>query len=212
MDLITSSLAPMNDLRARHQAVIDLICFNDQRATEFLRLYVTVALAAGAGAISAFAGDQLLTKATGWGLLASLIPLAAGCFYCLEASKSAVLNLPGRGAEFWKWAGGDEVSEQAVIQAYLENLEAKQKANNEINYRSARDLAQAKQAGIVAAMVGLVVGLIAGAIIAATVSLAAGLIAAAIVTWASASDRRSSDYPNQSAAAEEAEAVRAGVP
>lgn len=186
MDLSSSSLAPMDDLRARHQAVVDLIYFTDHQATALLQLYVTVALAAGAGAITAFTGDQLLTKAAGWGLLLALAPLAVGCFYCLRASSTATLNLPGRGADFWKWASRDDVSEQEALRAYLDNLEAKQAANNQINGRTAGALRRAKQAGIAAAAVGVF----------------AGLAAALAITWASAAGLGSSGYPNQSAVGE----------
>jgi len=174
----------MDDLRARHQAVVDLIYFTDQQATALLQLYVTIALASGAGAITAFTGDQLLTKAAGWGLLMALAPLAVGCHYCLRASSTAALNLPGRGAEFWLWASRDDVSETDALAAYLENLAAKQQANNQVNASTAGALRRAKQSGIAAAIVGV----------------AAGLIAAILITWASAGGPGSFGYPSPSAA------------
>lgn len=180
MNLAGSAFDVLEDLRARHQAVVDLIYFTDTQATTLLQLYVTVGLALGTGGVSALTGNAPLPLAVGWGLVASTVPLLAGCFHCLRATAARSLNLPGRGAEFWRWASTEGLSEEDVLDAYLANLEVKQVANNDLNQITAGALKRAKRAGAVAPIVLVV----------------ASVLAFAALNAASASDPGSSDCPS----------------
>lgn len=149
MDFSSGNFDVLEDLRARHQAVVDLIYFTDTQATTLLQLYVTVGLAIATGGVTALAGAAPLPIAAGWGLVAATAPLLAGCYFCLLATgaRSYNLNLPGRGAEFWSWAALEGVDQRMVLEAYLGNLRDKQAANNQVNTQTAAALKRAKYAG-----------------------------------------------------------------
>lgn len=170
----------LDDVRARHQAVVDLIYFTDQQATTLLQLYVTVGLALATAAATALSGATPIPVAAGWGLLASVGALGLGCYFCLKATEARALNLPGRGAEFWIWASREDVSEEEAFSAYLKNLEAKQLSNNAVNAVTAGALKRAKRAGALTPAVFVVF------------SFAAFVVISAV----SASGPGSSDCPN----------------
>jgi hypothetical protein len=156
--LETGSFDVLEDLRVRHQAVVDLIYFTDTQATTLLQLYVTVGLAIATAGVTSIAGAAPLPIAAGWGLVCATAPLLLGCHFCLVATGARThnLNLPGRGADFWTWAAHEAVEDSDVIAAYLANLQVKQAANNEVNAKTAAALKRAKTAGAAAPIVFLV--------------------------------------------------------
>lgn len=92
----------IEDLRARHRAVVQLILFTDQQATLYLQTYLTVSLAAGTAAATALSGVGPVPTSVGYGLASATLVLLAGAFFCLGAAASGAINLPGRGADFWR--------------------------------------------------------------------------------------------------------------
>ena len=62
----------LDDIRARHKAVYDLIVLTEQQALSFLRLYVTLGLAAASGAVTGIVGNASISTALGGGLLIRL--------------------------------------------------------------------------------------------------------------------------------------------
>lgn len=152
----------LDDARARHAAVVNLILFTDSQALGLLRLYVPIAIATASGAVASFSSGSAIPKAAGIALAAVTIVLIVACAYCFRAMNSSAINLPGRGAEFWRWAA--EASNGQMFSAYMQNLQEKQVANNELNHRTAGHLARAKRCAVVMPMVALLAGALALAI------------------------------------------------
>jgi len=124
-----------------------------------LRLYVPLGIATGSGAVAAFASNPAIPKAAGLALIAVTALLIAACWLCFEAMKTAAINLPGRGAEFWQWSV--EVGATPAFVAYMANLREKQAANTALNARTARALAWSKSCAIAAPPTAIIVGALA---------------------------------------------------
>lgn len=150
----------LDDARARHQAVVDLILFTDQQSTVLLQIYITVAVATAAGSLSAFTEAALIPKAAGWGLLSATAMLVVGSLMCLRATTRAAINLPGRGADFWSWVISHDIDATEVSRRYLEELGTKQTANRKLNEDTADALFAAKVIGMATPLVAVGAGLV----------------------------------------------------
>lgn len=149
----------LEDARARHGALVNLIYFTDAQAVNLLRLYVTIASASAAGSIASFAGNlSAMPLAVGWGLLVATILFVVGAYYCFLAMAPASINLPGRDAEFWIWAMRDDIDRIDVFREYLENLKAKTPRNQMVNIKGSSNLNHAKRLGMAAPLFALAVG------------------------------------------------------
>ncbi|MBX9841080.1 MAG: hypothetical protein K2Z80_04645 [Xanthobacteraceae bacterium] len=122
----------LDDVRARHAAVVALLYFTDTQALALFRLYATLAIAAGSGAAAVFASSTA-PRALGWGLAAAMMMLVAGMWFCIEALRSRPISLPGRGPDFWLWAARPDITRDAAFKAYLETLASKTLENVETN-------------------------------------------------------------------------------
>ncbi len=152
----------LEDARVRHGSVVNLICFTDSQAVNLLRLYVTIASASAAGAITSFASNiSALPLAVGWGLAVATLAFVTASYFCFLAMTPASINLPGRDAEFWLWAMRSDVERTEVFKAYLTNLKEKTELNNSVNLSGSKHLTHAKQIGMAAPIFALVVGCVA---------------------------------------------------
>lgn len=152
----------VEDARVRHSAVVGLIYFTDSQAVNLLRLYVTIASASAAGAITSFASDvSALPVAVGWGLAVATLAFVTASYFCFLAMTPASINLPGRDAEFWLWAMRPDIERTEVFKAYLANLKEKTEINNSVNLCGSKYLTHAKQMGMAAPLFALVVGVLA---------------------------------------------------
>lgn len=144
----------IEDARYRHNAVVQLVYAADNQALGLLRLFVTVGLAAAAGAASritiADTFDPLM-----WSLGAGATALGIAALYCLKAMASADINLPGRGAEFWLWAADIKGGQDEIFRQYLETLKEKHAVNNTLNERQTSALYWAKLGGALSPLVAL---------------------------------------------------------
>ena len=152
----------IEDARVRHAAVVNLILSADAQAMNLLRLYVTVATATASGSATAFSSTvAALPWAAGYGLSVATLCFVVGAYYCFLTMRSATINLPGRGAEFWLWSLHENVDRTDVFRTYLENLKIKTEMNNAVNNSNAKNFRYAKQFGMAAPLFALIVGVIA---------------------------------------------------
>jgi hypothetical protein len=151
----------IDDIRARHKALYDLIIFTDQQAMGYLRLYVTLGLATASGAVSGIVGSASISHALGWGLVGATICLLVGSFYCFKAMNTANIGLIGRGPEFWEWAFLGGVEDRHIIDRYLKGAEAGIAINRELNKTTTGCLQKGRRLGAWAPIATLVAGLIA---------------------------------------------------
>lgn len=155
-----------DDARARHAGVVTLIMAKEVRALALLRIYVTIGVAAAAGAISVFfapASPLVLSRPVGWVLIAVVLGLSVGSFACFQAMRSDPVNLPGRLGDFWLGAIDPSRSTNEVLTEYLKNLRIKSDQNDELNKRLAKWLDWAKWAGMLTPLAALVAGALAAA-------------------------------------------------
>ncbi|WP_454655114.1 hypothetical protein [Bosea beijingensis] len=143
----------LDDVRARDNALLNMIVHLDRQALALFRIYVTlaVALAAVAGSYSVSARIDVWTAV---GAAAAALVLAIGCFFCMQTVRSAKVGVPGKGADFWMWALRDDVSEEALLTAYLNYSDEAQKQNYRVNDHSTRCLKIAKRLGVASIIVG----------------------------------------------------------
>lgn len=156
----------LDDIRARDAAILNLLLVTDQRALALFRIYVTLAAALGSAAVASVVGEGKQPLAQNWvahSASVAAIGLLIGCAYCLSAMKTAKIAFPGKGAEFWQWARGDDVQESALIDAYLAQSLAGQNQNLEVNAVTSKALRMAKRLGPISVGAGGLVAL-AGAI------------------------------------------------
>lgn len=162
---MTEKLDPrilVEDARYRHGAVVALITSIDAQAMRFMRLYVTIGIAAAAGAVSSFFSKSPAFPATvGWALAAAVLMLLLGTWFCFRVLAPTPISLPGRPAEFWLWSLNEGVTAQQVLVAYLENLEVKTAQNDELNRVMIKTMQNAKLAGMAAPFVALLTGVVA---------------------------------------------------
>lgn len=146
----------IEDARTRHAAVLALIYFTDQQAMGLMRLFMTVGIATASGAAAGLTSSTLLPRPAGWALLAATLVFSVGAALCLMAMRSANINLPGRGADFWLWALDEaQVDREKALRAYLANLRDKLAMNNQTNARSAAALTAAKWCAALAPLAAL---------------------------------------------------------
>ncbi len=148
----------LDDMRARQLALVNLILFTDQKAIALFRLYVTIAIAAGATAAAGFFKTDALMQFTRWSLLTAAVMLAIGAFQCSRAMASTVITLPGRGADFWEWAIG--ASDDDILNAYIKEAMARQKNMRTVNERTAKTLANAVRLGVSTPVVAAIAGMV----------------------------------------------------
>lgn len=154
----------IDDARCRHQALVSLILYTDQKAMAVFRLYVTIGIAAAAAAVAGFFESDAILVFAKWSLTAAALSLALGAYFCFLAMTRAFINLPGRGADFWNWAVQHQIPLQQAASAYLKELETKQAANRSLNENTASHLDTAVKLGIATPVIAAVVGLLALAI------------------------------------------------
>lgn len=152
----------LEDARTRHASLLQLIYLVDQQAMSLLRLYVPVGVAAASTATAGLKGVFAIPTAPAVGLFGTAVILFVGTIFCFRAMKTAELSLPGRDGKFWRWAmDTEEVDLRHAVSEYLTELDTGMKENLALNKRSSRQLQLAKKAGIAAAPVALVSGLLA---------------------------------------------------
>src|SRR5215218_8774741 len=137
----------IEDARARHAAIVNLIYFTDTQALGLLRLYVTIGLAAASAAAAVFVNKLGIPAYLGWPLLIVTLTLSAGSWNCLQAMETSALNLPGRPPDFWLWATKEATAEHTAFAAYMENLDQKQRQNDKVNIQTSSSLTTAKLCG-----------------------------------------------------------------
>lgn len=147
----------IEDARARHAAVINLIFFTDRQAMTLLRLYLTFGIASASGAVASFGTNAAVPKALGYALLAAAGCMVIGIFFCLRAMQTTTINFPGRPANFWQWALNREREE--VIKAYLENLVEKNALNDTTVEKTGKAYGRAKGIAFITPLIALAVGL-----------------------------------------------------
>jgi hypothetical protein len=149
----------IEDARARHEADVALICFNDNQAMTLLGYYGTVGIAASSGAAAGLAGTITIPNAVTTALLGVAVALLIGSAFCVWAMRHADISLPGRAADFWIWAQRPEVTMDHACAEYLRDLDQKMRNNDKINVHGAAWLWRAKICGLVAPAFAVVVAL-----------------------------------------------------
>jgi hypothetical protein len=150
----------IEDARTRHAAVITLMYSLDAQALALLRLYATVGIATGSGAVAGLIeSTTAIPRPLAWSLLSITVVLTIGSVLCLLCLRSIRINLPGRDPDFWQWAINSDTTSSQVLLAYLENLKIKAADNLSSNFISSQALKWAKACCVVAPLVGVVVGL-----------------------------------------------------
>lgn len=111
--------------------------------------------ATGGGAIALHASPAI-------GLLFAALALFVGSIFCFRAMETTEIRLPGRGAEFWRWAiSTDKVYLSHAVSEYLRELQLALIVNRGFNKKTGFALRRAKQAGIVATPAALIASLVA---------------------------------------------------
>lgn len=148
----------IDDARARHAAVLNLVMATDQQAVTLLSVYLTTGTAAAAASVSAFTGS-FIPPVVGWALLAATFSLFAGSIFCFRAMRGAMVSAPGKAPEFWLWAlENDGVDIKYAAHQYLLQLAPQQDHNRLLNQETAFAHWQAKLLGIVSPLAALVGG------------------------------------------------------
>src|SRR4051812_13959654 len=105
MDLAKDDLRTViEDARARHSAIVGLIQETDRQGSSLLRVFATLGIACASGAAASFAAQPILPRPVGFALTAAAMLLSIGAGFCFGAMRSGIINLPGRGPDFWLWA------------------------------------------------------------------------------------------------------------
>jgi hypothetical protein len=151
----------LDDARARHQALVNLVLFTDQKAMAVFRIYVTIGVAAAVTAPAGFFRSDELLQFSRWSMSTSALMLAIGAYFCTKAMSRATINLPGRGAEFWLWAMDERVTIDKAVGAYLSELHQKQDVNRDLNEKTAAALHTAVQVGMWTPAAAVLAGLVA---------------------------------------------------
>jgi hypothetical protein len=153
----------IEDARARQEASVALIYFNESQAMSLFSTYATVAIAAASGFAAGFSGAAFVPWPMALALLASAVALITGCYFCVIAMKPADICLPGRDADFWIWATSDDRSMKAIAGKYIHSLDESNKVNDVILEKSSAGLKKAKWLGLLAPLAAILVGLAAWA-------------------------------------------------
>ena len=148
----------IEDARARHGGIVNLIYVTDQQAMLLLRLYATLGIATSSGAIAGLVGQPMIARPLAWALVAASITLILGAALCLRVLQAARINVPGRDPEFWLWALRDDIDRKTALRGYLENLQVKIAANRSLNIKTATALKWAKRCGAAMPIAALMTG------------------------------------------------------
>ncbi|WP_376709095.1 hypothetical protein [Pseudochrobactrum lubricantis] len=148
----------LDDVRSRDAALLTMLLATDRQAMALFRVYVTLTVALASAALAGMIGAAPYLGV--WvviaaGTMAGCLTLA--CWYCIQAIKTATVALPGKGAEFWQWASRDDVTEEAVIAAYLEQSLNGQDNNFAVNQQSSSYLRMAKRLGVASIVLGSII-------------------------------------------------------
>ncbi len=150
----------LDDVRARDVALLGSIVALDRQALALFRIYVTLAVALGSAAVAgAYSSSGNVSAWIIYGAASAACGLAVACHFCIVTVRSAKLGVPGKNADFWRWAIRDDVTEQYLIEAYLELSEKAQQQNYSVNDNSTRSMRIAKRLGIASVLIGGVVAL-----------------------------------------------------
>lgn len=147
----------LDDARQRQAALLNLIYSIERQASDLLRLYVTLALAAASAATASVVTKSSILSVLGAPLLAAVFALSIGSWFCFRAMKSAPVCLPGRGADFWIWAQDTRITFEDAAKAYLTELKDRQTRDQRLNRLTAEDLAMAKRIGIATPIIAIIV-------------------------------------------------------
>lgn len=148
----------LDDVRSRDTALLTMLLATDRQAMALFRVYVTLTAALVSVAIAVIFGDALrfdIWVAAGSG--AAALGLSISCWFCIQTIKTATVALPGKGAEFWQWAIRDDITKDAVIEAYLQQSLCGQNNNLEVNRQSSYWLRQAKRLGVASLVLGSII-------------------------------------------------------
>ncbi|RUZ54102.1 hypothetical protein, partial [Mesorhizobium sp. M7A.F.Ca.CA.004.05.2.1] len=148
----------IEDARFRHNALVGLIIASDNQALALMRLFLTVATATGAGFASVIVPHTLIQTPLAWSLAAATLAMVYSAWQCFRVISPRIINLPGRGADFWLWAADATGTREEVFRQYLKVLAEKHEINKSVNESQASALRWAKLGGILSPMVALVVG------------------------------------------------------
>lgn len=136
----------IEDARARHAALVQVIQFIDRQATALMRLYVMIGIASASGAAAGLAAQSLIPRPAGFAFAGAVVISVVGAAMCMRANlMPSDISLPGRGPEFWQWALQHEASGRVVLDAYLSNLAERTERNRTLNVKVARALSWAKR-------------------------------------------------------------------
>lgn len=151
----------LDDVRGRHQALTNLILYNDRQAVLLFRIFITVVLALTAATATAFLNpDWGYLGVWKWGLFGVAVSFAAGCFACLRAMAPADIGLAGQGADFWLWVLGekdfDNPFDRQKLEEYLKRAMDMQKKDIKTNEKGVRALNWAKRLALASPLVGII--------------------------------------------------------
>jgi hypothetical protein len=144
----------IEDARAKHAAIVNLMLVSDAQAIGLLRLYVPLAIATASGMFAA-TGAPFHSYSLAMALMAMSTTLLVGSGFCLYALRPVVVNLPGREPAFWIWAMRADVSAEDALTAYLDQLDTKQEQNRAVNMTTVFALRWAKICGLLAPVMGV---------------------------------------------------------
>lgn len=147
----------IDDIRARQDAVYDLVLSQDKQAMELLRLYVTVGLAVASGAVAMLSNPDRFPL--GVGLLCGLVALVVGIVFCFRATWQAQIAFSGRDAKFWEWASHPSITTADLQAAYFKAADENLKTNRRLNVETAREYWIAKWCGVASPILIAFVGL-----------------------------------------------------
>jgi hypothetical protein len=148
----------IEDTRARHGALVALIYATDAQALSLLRLFTTLAMATASGAIAAVASVSKYYVPLAASLSAATVIFVIGAALCLVALRAARVSLPGRKADFWKWAVNPKIKKAKVLSAYLAEAEKQYTLDQRLNVTASTALKWAKVCTASAPILALLVG------------------------------------------------------
>jgi hypothetical protein len=148
----------LDDARARHKELVELIYFIDKQALRLLGFYLTLGVASASTAVAGLSQTTPIPLPASFALGGAAFALLVGGFLCFIAMESADVNLPGRDAEFWIWANRPDIPRELIFKAYLDNLKQKTNANRQVNQAGAQALMHAKLCGVLTPAIAMLAG------------------------------------------------------
>ncbi|MCV9934774.1 hypothetical protein OIU35_00215 [Boseaceae bacterium BT-24-1] len=145
----------LDDVRARDAALLNMIVAIDNHSLALFRIYVTLAVALASAAVVGSASTTGRVDAwTVWGAGSAALGLALACHFCILSIRSVKLGVPGKNADFWQWAIREDVTYEAMLEAYLQYSDQTQQQNYRVNDHSTKCLKIAKRLGVASVIVG----------------------------------------------------------